>query len=58
MKLIYVLQLVTLLAKTVPCRNVWYYKFILPSFQITDWQVNSKVALTISYNFLMSLRFS
>ena len=58
MKLNYVLQLVTLLAKTVPCRNVSYYKFILPSFQITDRQVNSKVALTISYNFLMSLRFS
>jgi len=39
------------LAKTVHGGNVSYYKFILPSFQITARQVNSKAALTISYNF-------
>jgi len=50
-KLNYVLQFVTILAKTVQCGNVSYYKFISPSFQIIARQVNSKVALTISYNF-------
>jgi len=42
-------ELLQKLAKTIYCRNISWYKLILPSLKNTARQINSKAALAIFY---------